>query len=48
MIVPLIETEVQLTSLGEKEFIFCQIEVRQASQEEMIHRLLNIKLELYF
>lgn len=30
MITPLIETEVQLTSLGEKEFIFNQVEVRWA------------------
>ena len=46
---PLTETEVQLTSLSEKvPFLFCQIEVRQSSQGEMIQRLLNIKSELCF
>ena len=48
MMAPLIETEVQLTPSGEKEFIFSQTEVRQARQGEMIHKLLNIELELYF
>lgn len=41
MITPLIETEVQLTSLGEKEFIFNQVEVRWARQGKMPPGLLE-------
>lgn len=39
--IPLIETVLELTSLGKKEFISSQIEVKLANQGEMIHRLLE-------